>query len=217
MDFEQRNNTLITLSKTQMDPHGHYKLDLIASIFINNLHYFQVFRRYNSVYEFIVEDMRGDLSYYMDSTVRHTLQNLLCISEKESMNMYSDSVYSYKHNANLSNSAVYNIPDMKWSEIHSQFQAIQVNFKGILHEFNTTYINWNNFIPENLQIPKDYEGKFVQSASDKSDMSLKHSDLFSQKRTRNTWNCHCNFQPDSDSDEPNYTVLRNGTMIPKRS
>lgn len=98
MSFADRNTRLISLS--QMVVHGNiiHKLDYVASVYINCRYYFNVYRRYNSPYNFIIEDANGDIHLHQDHTVRTSLQNILCLSELDSQRLFTLNATSFKHN-----------------------------------------------------------------------------------------------------------------------
>jgi hypothetical protein len=56
----ERDMRLNELSQIVIDGVVTYKLDHIATVFINGRHYFNVFRRYNNSVEIVVEDYCGD-------------------------------------------------------------------------------------------------------------------------------------------------------------
>ena len=111
------------------------KYDLVAIIHVYNHHYFHVYRRYNNMYEFVIQDKQGDLFFHMDCPVRDTLQQLLCISPEKTRMLYVIEAFSFRHNG-VPPTMVDDIPDMFWSDIHFKWQAIAVNFGGILQEFH---------------------------------------------------------------------------------
>ena len=253
------------------------KSDLIARISINSQHYFTVYRRYNSSYDILVEDYRGEVYAHKDYTVRQSMKNVLCITDSEADHILTDTVFSYKHGVQAPSSHR-DIADMRWSEIQSLYQGIDVNFVGILtgfssvstsNPFTTSVVNtfpWNNIVTSvvpttphtqnilqqwtppsapvksekpnytkndleavrnllNLSVPPVQE-PIVVSDSDVPEQSMRHNDLAGHKRSRPDWSCYCEYCDDEDMDADNeydeednvnnYTVLRNGTLVPKR-
>jgi len=239
--MSDRNQKLIAAAKTGADMGNQFKLDTIAYIYINGRQYFQVFRRYNSVYEFVIEDMNGDLYFHPDTTVRDSLQRVLCLSSEQADHMFTDSAFSYKYNAPITGGMPCDLVDTHWTYIQGRFEAVQMNVKGILTDFPQNYVYETPVKTEatqtieakptqetkptqeeleaantllSLQIPR-VDG-FHQSVTDMPEMSMRWASLSGTKRSRQNWTCHCDMDSDSDTDESNYTVLRNGTMIPKR-
>jgi hypothetical protein len=136
-----RNERLADLSKMIVDGNIVQKLDHIATISINSRFYFNVFRRYNSPYNIVIEDPNMDIYLHQDYTVRKSLQTVLCLSNYDASCMYTWNATSYKHNGPIP-SLDMDIADMRWSEIHAKYHAISVNFGGIFYS-----------IPSNLEMP----------------------------------------------------------------
>lgn len=233
MSFQEsisRSEKLITLSQMVINNQITYKLDFIASVYINGSHYFNVFRRYNSPYNIIIEDMRGEFYYHKNNTVRLSLQLILCITKSASDNIYTESVISYKHTSPVS-SVSNDIVNMRWCEVATAYGAISVNLKGILNDFHS--------ISETLQGTQVFETKpIINEVVDKADnmdiiqagrtlLGLKKSEIDVKigKRVRGHSNaCYC-YDADTESEsieddeieiKPEYTILRNGTKVPKR-
>lgn len=131
--YEIRNERLNQLSQMIIDGHITSKLDHIATINISGRHYFNVFRRYNSPYNIVIEDYNSDIYLHQDHTVRKSLQTVLCLPDYEASNIYTWNATSFKHNGPVP-SVDKDLADMRWTEIHSQFYAVNVNFGGIFHQ-----------------------------------------------------------------------------------
>ena len=134
--FEIRNERLAQLSQMVVDGHITHKLDNIATININSRFYFNVFRRYNSPYNIVIEDYNGDIYLHQDHTVRTSLKTVLCLPDYDAGNIYTWNATSYKHNGPVPCTDK-DVADMRWSEIQSNYHAINVNFGGIF--YNTDY------------------------------------------------------------------------------
>lgn len=119
----------------------HTKLDTIAEIYIHNIKYFTVYRRYNSVYEIVIKYINNDIYVRKDSTIRQALQDVLCLSGKELWNMYTDQAYSYGHNAPII--SLIDLVDSHWTEIQEQYSTIRMNVGGILQDFQRVYDQMN--------------------------------------------------------------------------
>jgi hypothetical protein len=134
MSYSMRDNKLVELSQIVINGHVTFKLDFIAHISINNNYYFSVFRRYNSPYEIVIEDMVGDVHVHYDTTVRESLQNILCLTEETAANIYTYNAISYKHNGPVPTMSC-DIADLKWTDIQTLYQGINVNFRGVLENY----------------------------------------------------------------------------------
>ncbi len=234
-----RNDRLIQLSQMVVNGEITHKIDQIATIYINGYQYFNVFRRYNSPYNIVLEDMSGDFHYHQDHTVRTSLKTVLCLNDYDAANIYTWSTTSFKHNG-LIYSMPQDIADMRWTEIQSQYQAVSVNFRGIFETVNA-------YIPSTpiyQEVPEEYQEQQVQQVhqmqqeqqerqeDDEENVANILVTLYTQEPERvvtqklfNDNVCYCNCESDDNEeqnddeqdtiDENNYIVLRNGTMIPK--
>jgi hypothetical protein len=239
-----RNNKLVELSQMVVNGQITFKLDFIAHISINSHYYFSVFRRYNNPYNIVIEDMAGDVYVHQDTTVRESLQNILCLNDEVVANMHTFEVFSYKHNG-AAPTVWCDIADLKWTEIQSQFEAVNVEFRGILQDYHNIvdcikteeipstpvdYIIPSVAIPSTpvkasisdreaarilIDIPKMADLDEVRECDGPS-LSMRFADI--QKRKNDCLRaCYC-FEEDDEEEEDNednYIVLRSGTMIPK--
>jgi hypothetical protein len=130
--FDIRNERLAQLSQMVVNGQICHKLDHIATIYINSRFYFNVFRRYNSPYNIVIEDPNSDIYLQQDHTIRTSLKTVLCLPDYEASNIYTWNATSYKHNGPVP-SVDKDIADMRWSEVHGNYHAISVNFGGIFH------------------------------------------------------------------------------------
>ena len=128
-----RNQKLMSLAQMSINGQVTHKLDQIASVYINEQPYFNVFRRYNSPYNIVIEDYTGDIYLRKDKTVRKSLKSILCLHSDEINNMYTIAATSFKHNGPVPYDADM-IPDMRWTEVQGEYQAITVTFGGILDD-----------------------------------------------------------------------------------
>ena len=130
----QQQQNLLNLSYVVINNSIQFKMDKIADVYIHGLPYFTVFRRYNSPYEFVLEDMNGDTYVQRDQTVRESLQAVLCLSPQHAAQLYTNSAHSYRHNAPLCPFAS-DLADLQWSAIQEHYGAISADFGGVLLEF----------------------------------------------------------------------------------
>lgn len=232
------NDKLVELSQMIVCGQITHKLDHIATIYINGRYYFNVYRRYNSPYNIVIQDNNNDIYLHQDYTIRKSLMNVLCLPEYLSNCIYTLDATSYKHNGQVPSLSI-DIADMRWTDIHTNYVAVIVNFGGIFYEplipmpplIPTTPINQTIYpttpttpvksediqaarILLTLSIPK-FDNEFKQSESDGPTLSMRFTDIL-----RRNSGCYCEMDEednsDSDSDdESNYTVLRSGTTFRK--
>jgi len=156
MSYEDRNQHLFQLSQVVVQDTIQYKLDKVADIYINGLFYFTVHRRYNSVYEYIIEYSNGDTYLQKDGTIRESLQSVLCLSEKDFKDMYTVYGFSYKHNSSI-DTMVCDVVDLTWTYLAKKCGAVSLNLGGMLQDFQHTYEQYHHTevpeVPEVLQTP----------------------------------------------------------------
>jgi len=133
-DLEARNQELHARSQMMVYGRPTNKLDFLGTISIYNYEYFNVFRRYNNVYEIVVEDYNCDLHFIKNETLRETLEGILCLSEEQTKNLYIQSAFSFKHQAEIV--ITQDMVDMRWSDIQHLWGGLVLNMGGILEEFH---------------------------------------------------------------------------------
>jgi hypothetical protein len=231
------NDKLVELSQMVVCGQVTHKLDHIATIYINGRYYFNAYRRYNSPYNIVIQDDNNDIYLHQNYTIRDSLMNVLCLPTYLRNSIYTVEATSYKHNGQVP-SLSYDIADMRWTDVHTNYVAVIVNFGGIFYEpvtplpplIPTTPVNQTiqPTIPPNapvkveeadaanilitLSIPK-FDNEFKQSESDGPTLSMRFADIL-----RRNSGCYCEMDNDDDDDsddENNYTILRSGTQIPK--
>ncbi len=194
-----------------------YKFDHIAVIYIDGRHYFNVYRRYNSPYNIMIEDYNMDVHLHQDYTMRTSLKSVLCLPD--STNMYMCCADSFKHNGPV----LTDILDMRWIEIQAQFQAVNVHLSGVFEPSSAQEDNFykapstpmNQMInplteppplmrhsshPSSLIIPELPEEPKADP-SDHPSMSLKYVDVKSGRGDNCHMGCYCEYDDDESDDE----------------
>jgi hypothetical protein len=134
-DLTARNNALDSICEISLNGYMTKKLDFLGTIHIYGVHYFNVFRRYNSVYEIVIEDFHGDFHFHKDYTIRQSLQHILCLSDEQMEGIYTRYATSFKHGS-CPMTSMHDAPNMHWSELQHQWQAAALDFGGILEEYH---------------------------------------------------------------------------------
>jgi hypothetical protein len=187
-----RTHTLDTISEIIM-PNGHVtrKLDFLGTICVYGQHYFNVWRRYNNVYEIVIEDFAGDFHFHKDYTIRESIQKVLCLSDEQIHGLYTIDAISFKHRADVSE----DVTSMRWTEIEHRWYALDLNVGGIHRDFHR------------IQTDNDEKEEVEQPYQDIPDTSITNRNLL--------------FEPMAtpirltDRFTDDFTVLRNGTKIAK--
>jgi hypothetical protein len=187
-----------------MLPNGHVarKLDLLATISVYGNHYFNVWRRYNNVYEIVIEDFAGDFHFHKDYTIRESIQKVLCLSDEQIHGLYTIDAISFKHRADVSE----DVTSMRWTEIEHRWYALDMNLGGILHDFHRVQTD-DDMKEEAEQVSQP--GIWRQN-SENTAYNLIHEPAATSIPLTARFSELTGF-----SDVSGYTVLRNGTKIAK--
>ena len=149
--YAQRDENLRQLSTMMLGTLATTKLDLIATVGFYGTTFFNVFRRYNSVYEIVFEDVNGDMFVQKDFTIRQSLQQLLCLTDAQMHNIYTINLVSMKHNAPPP-SIPFHLLDMRWSAIQREWAAIGVHFGGVMEQYNVGRVSYQTPAKQNTVV-----------------------------------------------------------------
>ena len=126
-----RIHTLDRLSEIIIDGTVTRKLDFLGTIFIHGRHYFNVFRRYNNVYEIVFEDSLGDFHFHRDYTVRESVQRIMCYTDEAIRELYADDAVAFKNQAPI----IEQVVDMRWTEIQARYAGAAIRLVGVPNEW----------------------------------------------------------------------------------
>lgn len=125
-----RAEELARLSEMAVNGRIVHKIDLIGMVKINGRHYFNVYRRYNSVYEIVVEDSNGDFYVQKDSMMRQSIGAVLCLSQEQLHSMYTTEIFSFRHGGTPPDGS--RVPEnMCWSDVQEEWYAVEIHLRGI--------------------------------------------------------------------------------------
>jgi hypothetical protein len=155
-DLTARNNALDAMCEISLNGYTTKKLDFLGTIHIYGVHYFNVFRRYNSVYEIVLEDFHGDFHFHKDYTIRQSLQSILCLSNEQMEGIYTRYATSFKHGS-CPMTSMHDAPNMHWSELQQQWQAAALDFGGILEEYHRSCEQIKNEVDPILEGPLEQD------------------------------------------------------------
>ena len=124
-DYAARALRLSDISTINANGRIFQKLDLLAVINANSAYTVNVYRRYNSDFNIVIEDCYGNLSFHQDESMYVTLKNRFGLSDAEVSSMYVSYFYSFKHGTVL-NYIPCSIFTMKWSDIQDSYSALDL-------------------------------------------------------------------------------------------
>lgn len=155
MDYmaDDRVARLQSMCTMMIDGAPVHKFDHVAQIKINGTQYFTVYRRYNNIYEFVVEDYRGEFHVFMNEPIRSIVSKLLCLSNQEHNDMAVAYATSYGHNSPLYGDDVINMP---LSVLQNRYVGVNVNLYNVLWSYQEACDYCNNVLnrmpePEPMQ------------------------------------------------------------------
>jgi hypothetical protein len=123
----QRAYHLQAISQLVVNGQTISKLDFIATISIHGYPYFNVFRRYNNVYEIAIEDFQGDFHFHRDHTMKASIQSILCLTDEQMKYFTVSQAVCFKKHASIHLSG-----NERWSELQAVYQGATINVEGIL-------------------------------------------------------------------------------------
>ena len=126
-----RIHTLDRLSEIIIDGNVTRKLDFLGTIFIHGRHYFNVYRRYNNVYEIVLEDSLGDFHFHRDYTVRESVQRIMCYTDEAISELYANDAVAFKNQAPI----IEQVVDMRWTEIQARYAGAAIRLVGVPNEW----------------------------------------------------------------------------------
>ena len=163
MSLTARATYLDSLGEISVNGHVTRKLDFLGTVHICGRHYFNAFRRYNSVYEIVIEDFNGDYHFHKDYTIRQSLQRILCLSDEKMQGLYAHNVTSFKYNS--CPLTMKDAPNMRWSEVQACWQAAAMEFRGILEDYHTSPVEdvKDEVLSPELQSPEPHAVQVPQA------------------------------------------------------
>jgi len=196
-----RTHTLNTISEIIM-PNGHVtrKLDFLGTIRVYGQHYFNVWRRYNNVYEIVIEDFAGDFHFHKDYTIRESIQKVLCLSDEQIHGLYTIDAISFKHRADVSE----DVTSMRWTEIEHRWYALDLNVGGIHRDFHRILSDDDEKVEQVTQTdswPQNVETATYSLIHEPAATSIPLTARFAELN--------------GFTELDGFTVLRNGTKIAK--
>jgi len=147
MEYE-RMHRFKELSMMHINGQPVSKLDYVAHISIHGSGYFNVFRRYNSRYEFLVEDLNGDIHFHKDVTIRESLQAILCLTDEQMVTAVIVYATGFKMQTPISLSI-----HTHWSELHREHHGAMITVHGILEDYPHAATTLSTSFPSMMETP----------------------------------------------------------------
>ena len=118
-DPAHRDQALHDLSLLHIRGDKLFKLDMVATIYLNGVKQLNVYRRYSSVYEFLLEDNYHTVHFQKDIRIMDSLHHLMgALDDRASI--YA---YSHKHHGAFIHADDFHFETLRWSELHGRWQG----------------------------------------------------------------------------------------------
>jgi len=118
-DPAHRDQALHDLSLLHIRGDKLFKLDMVAAIYLNGVKHLNVYRRYSSVYEFLLEDNYHTVHFQKDVRVMDSLHHLMgALDHRASIH-----AYSHKHHGAFIHADDFHFETLRWSELHGRWQG----------------------------------------------------------------------------------------------
>jgi hypothetical protein len=176
--------TTIKMSETIVNNERIAKVDCIARIDIYGFWYFTVFRRYNSPYDILVEDIHRNIVLLERSsiaTIRGIVQQLRGLTAYDAALIYIANNYSVEFGSSITDIAR-DALDISLIEVQKQYSALYLNLEGVTPSLSASASasTTDEIAAEGLlalKIPKSDPEVFYQSPSDENDLSMRVADV----------------------------------------
>ena len=118
-DPAHRDQALHDLSLLHIRGDKLFKLDMVAAIYLNGVKHLNVYRRYSSVYEFLLEDNYHTVHFQKDVRIMDSLHHLMgALDHRASIH-----AYSHKHHGAFIHADDFHFETLRWSELHGRWQG----------------------------------------------------------------------------------------------
>lgn len=123
-----RTAQLNKFGEMMIDGNLIHKIDHIGSVYLTSGNTFNVYRRYNSEYNIVLEDSHYNYLVQRDMTIRESIGCALYLSEEEQQSIQCIQAASVKHNTVIPDPA---LCSLKWSEVQEIYTGItiQIGYK----------------------------------------------------------------------------------------
>jgi hypothetical protein len=119
-DPAHRDQALHDLSLLHIRGDKLFKLDMVAAIYLNGVKQLNVYRRYSSVYEFLLEDNYHTIHFQRDVRVMDSLHHLVGALDDRRATIHA---YSHKHHGAFIHADDFHFDTLRWSEFHGRWQG----------------------------------------------------------------------------------------------
>ncbi len=134
-----------------------HKIDYIGSVHLISGKHFNVYRRYNSEYNIVLEDSNLNYLVQRNMTIRESIGCAMYLSEDEQESIQCVQAASVKHNMPVSDPA---LCSLKWSEVQVIYTGITIliAYQSDDHQSQVNEVIHENFMNE---VINNYNNEYV--------------------------------------------------------
>lgn len=227
-DPVHRDQALHDLSLLHIRGDKLFKLDMVAAIYLNGVKHLNVYRRYSSVYEFLLEDNYHTVHFQKDVRVMDSLHHLMgALDDRASIH-----AYSHKHHGAFIHADDFHFETLRWSELHGRWQGGSIYIETPREQWASPVVS-PVVVPvaplddytchEVYQESESEEEAFaspeashpdIPMAPTKSSVRRCLSDRFTALLQKRTFS-EVSESDSEESEEDTCMILRNGTRYPR--
>jgi hypothetical protein len=225
-DPAHRDQALYDLSLLHIRGDKLFKLDMVASIYLNGVKQLNVYRRYSNVYEFLLEDNYHTIHFQKDVRVMDSLHHLIGdLDDRATIH-----AYSHKHHGAFIHADDFHFETLRWSELHGRWQGGSIYIETPLEQWASPVSpieqeEESESESEAFASPEASRPTIPETPAKQGSSAMAHtpsarrclSDRFTallQKRTFSEMESEVS-ESDSESQEDTCMILRNGTRYPR--
>lgn len=162
---DRRNEVLHDLSLLSICGQSVHKLETLGTVFIDNRKAYNVFRRFNSPYEILLESDDHTIHFHKNYYVLESLHRLLG-SQMEHLEVVA--VYSYRHHGALVSPEACHIPTLRWDELHHMWSGASIYLDSRPQQPQE---QWASPLPSPVEDQNDYTCHEVYQESESEEDS----------------------------------------------
>ena len=225
-DPAHRDQALHDLSLLHIRGDKLFKLDMVAAIYLNGVKHLNVYRRYSSVYEFLLEDNYHTVHFQKDVRVMDSLHHLMgALDDRASIH-----AYSHKHHGAFIHADDFHFETLRWSELHGRWQGGSIYIETPQEQWaspvvspvaplddyacHEVYQESESESEEDAFVSPEASRPTIPEAPTKSSVRRCLSDRFTALLQKRTFS-EVSESDSEESQEDTCMILRNGTRYPR--
>lgn len=125
---DRRNDVLHNLSLLHICGQTIHKLETLGSVYVDNHKMCNAFKRFNSVYDILLESDDHTIHFHKNYYVLESLQRLF---GPRMDHLQVVAVYSYRHHGALVTPEECHFPTLRWDDIHQRWNGVSIYLESL--------------------------------------------------------------------------------------